>query len=213
MTDTLDEIALRIGADKSSQYHDYARVYEQLFASRRDAPVRLLELGWGFEALPGGAGASARMWEEFFTHPEARFSFIDIEAHQAPGGRVLLWQGDQADGRLADAVAQEMGPWDFIVDDASHVSSKTIAAFLAHFPHLRSGGVYVVEDIHSSYHAHYYGVNEANPNPRRDGRTAMGFFKALADQVNRDFFPAKYHHPFVVEEVRFVRDQVIVVKA
>jgi predicted O-methyltransferase YrrM len=56
---------------------------------------------------------------------------------------------DQADQVALEAiVAHEFGrqKLDLVVDDASHVLEPTRASFNALFPHLRAGGVYVIED-------------------------------------------------------------------
>lgn len=56
---------------------------------------------------------------------------------------------DQADGpRLADIVGTEFrgASVDLVVDDASHLPGPTRAAFDALFPHVRAGGLYVIED-------------------------------------------------------------------
>ena len=66
---TLDEIACRHGADKSSEQHGFTAVYERLFEPRRDEALTLLEIGV-FE------GASLGMWREYF--PSARIFAIDF---------------------------------------------------------------------------------------------------------------------------------------
>jgi hypothetical protein len=57
---TLDELAIKHGTDKSSPYHDYCRIHEELLAPLRHEPVALLELGVA-------NGASLRMWGDYFT--------------------------------------------------------------------------------------------------------------------------------------------------
>jgi predicted O-methyltransferase YrrM len=56
---------------------------------------------------------------------------------------------DQADrGRLHEIMAEEFGdePLDLVIDDASHYYDFTVASFEALFPHVRPGGLYVIED-------------------------------------------------------------------
>jgi predicted O-methyltransferase YrrM len=56
---------------------------------------------------------------------------------------------NQADReRLAEIVADEFGdsPIDLVVDDASHLYEETRSSFESLFPHLRPGGVFVIED-------------------------------------------------------------------
>ena len=43
------------------------------------------------------------------------------------------------------------GEYDVIVDDAAHTSANVISNFHRYFPKLKAGGVYFIEDTHSSY--------------------------------------------------------------
>jgi len=52
------------------------------------------------------------------------------------------------DARTNIATATEMLPdLDIIIDDASHASHHQQNAFLTLFPKLRSGGLYIIEDL------------------------------------------------------------------
>ena len=44
---SLDALAIRHGADKSSKVHGYTRAYERHFAPLRHLPIALLEIGVG----------------------------------------------------------------------------------------------------------------------------------------------------------------------
>jgi hypothetical protein len=41
--------------------------------------------------------------------------------------------------------------WDVVLDDASHVPSHQLETFLAFFPGLRPGGIYIIEDIETNF--------------------------------------------------------------
>ena len=60
------------------------------------------------------------------------------------------WYGvNQADReRLAQIVTEEFGtePLDLVVDDASHLYEESVASFEVLFPHVRPGGLYLLED-------------------------------------------------------------------
>ena len=63
------------------------------------------------------------------------------------------WGVDQTDrARLNEILAAELGdePLDLVIDDASHFLDETRASFDALFPHLRSGGLYLIEDWNSA---------------------------------------------------------------
>lgn len=115
-------------------------------------PVRLLELG----VLHGG---SLQLWRKYFG-PDAVVFGIDINPQVAaledPDYEVRI--GSQDDPQfLADVVA-EMGGVDIVIDDGSHFARHQRASFLALFPLVSVGGVYVVEDLHTSYWWDYGGA-------------------------------------------------------
>ena len=211
---TLDEIAKKYGTDKSSKSHHYTQWYEQYLESKRQEPITVLELGWGGHEDPNKGGASAQMWRDYF--PSATVVCVDNEektttkAHDGINFRL----GSQADPEFIKSLTDEFGPFDFIVDDASHLSSLTIKSFELLYEHLVSGGIYVVEDTHMAYHDFYYGKEEANSNPDLNGtesETAMNFFKRMADEVNFkgrgdsdwDLFPAEHSWGYDLEFIHF----------
>lgn len=69
-------------------------------------------------------------------------------------GRIRVYQGRQEDAELLNRIARENAPegFDIIIDDCSHVGALTRASFRLLFDeHLKSGGVYVVEDWGTGY--------------------------------------------------------------
>jgi hypothetical protein len=139
----LDEIAAKWGTDKSSLGHDYTPTYERFLAPLRRGRVALLEIGWG-------SGASAAMWCEYF--PNAVVAVIDqsfTTGMYPPEGlwdRVHRFRGDQADPAVVVSAAA-LGPFDVVIDDASHQPDRTAASFELLWRHLRPGGMYFVEDV------------------------------------------------------------------
>ena len=166
----LDEIALRTGADKGSHFHNYTEVYSQYFYPLRDQPIRFLEIGL-FK------GKSARMWEEYF--PEASLHFIDctldfVEYYSGRSNYYLADQENPAD--LKRVVEASGGDFDIILDDGGHTMNQQIVSFRELFPHVKSGGLYIIEDLHTSYWPGFGGGNHPG--------TAIAFLKGLIDDVN-----------------------------
>ena len=58
------------------------------------------------------------------------------------------WRTNQADSARLQAIAANdfIGPFDLVIDDASHLYGPTKASFEALFPLLRPGGLYIIED-------------------------------------------------------------------
>jgi predicted O-methyltransferase YrrM len=74
---------------------------------------------------------------------------------------------DQADvAQLDELVCLFDGPLDLVIDDASHLEPQTRASFNRLFPHLRPGGLYVIEDWswpHTGYVHDDPAYNEVTP--------------------------------------------------
>lgn len=128
-----------------SKWTHYFEIYTRELTRFRSRPVSFLEIG----VFRGG---SIPMWKAFFADG-ARLTFIDIDPDCATlaveGTTVEI--GNQADpGFLADLAARH-GPFDVVLDDGSHVCAHQIASFENLWPHVADGGLYLVEDCHTSY--------------------------------------------------------------
>lgn len=208
---SLHDIGLRHGTDKA-WHHGYTHRYAPLFEPLRDQPVRLLELGVK-------DGASLRMWREYF--PKGTIFGLDIEPVVVPNCTVFV--GDQSDRTVIGNAGDNCGPFDIIIDDASHISSKTIQSWELLYPYLRPGGYYVVEDTHSAYHEQFYGRDEANQNPdlpTASGQpTSMQYLRRLADEANYhsangwDLFPARYWKGYQIDSICFSFNLAVIRKA
>jgi hypothetical protein len=127
----------------------YFSVYSSIFGARRDAPLRVLEIG-----VLGGA--SLKLWRKYFRHPETVVVGIDISAdcavYESPTDAIYVRIGSQIDAVFLKNLVEEFGPFDVIVDDGSHISSHIITTFnTLYCTGLRDEGIYLVEDLHASY--------------------------------------------------------------
>jgi cephalosporin hydroxylase len=153
---TLDQLGLLHGADKSSAGHDFTRIYEHYVGNWRHRPVTVLEIGvW--------RGASVRMWRDYF--PQGRVFGIDIDPQAAAqtGERIEIFIGDQADTDLLSRVVKRAGALDVVVDDGSHRVEQQLPTLRFLWPHVKPGGIYVVEDTHTSYLTSY-GMGRGMPS-------------------------------------------------
>jgi SAM-dependent methyltransferase len=145
MTHSLDALALHHKTDKSSAGHKYTPIYEPYVAALRLEPVTLLEIGVR-------RGASVRMWRDYF--PNGRIFGVDIipDAKVHAGDRLEILIGDQRDREFLARVKAATGRLDIIVDDGSHRYADQKATLTELWPHLKPGGIYILEDTHTSYH-------------------------------------------------------------
>ncbi len=162
----LDEMAKEAGTDKSSQFHDYMHMYAHEFTRFKDLPIRFLEIGlW--------EGSSAKLWENYFPKAELHFIDISLDAVKFKSGRSHYHRYNQEDPEDLQRFLEVVpGPFDIIVDDGGHTARQQLTSFSFLFPRVSSGGIYVIEDLHSSY---WGGTGPGS---------TIHFLKALIDQVN-----------------------------
>jgi predicted O-methyltransferase YrrM len=136
----LDLIGVREGTDKSSLIGDYLRFYDALFDKMRHDEFNFIEIGV-FN------GASARMWEQYFTRARIIGVDIDPRCRGYATDRVHIEIGSQNDPEFLHHLAASWPPR-VVIDDGSHQSYDIIFTFERLFPVLQPGGVYVIEDLH-----------------------------------------------------------------
>ncbi len=153
--------------------------YEAHFRPWRRKAISLLEIGV-FE------GASLRVWERYFRRGQIVGLDIADKRHFS-GGRVRVHQGDQTDAGLLKRLSEQVGGFDIVIDDGSHMNAHVLASFLALFPLLRDGGLYVVEDLQTSYWRHFGG----NWTDLNSGKTGVSFLKDRVDGLNCHWIPGR----------------------
>lgn len=173
----LDRLACEAGTDKSSAYHNYTKVYADFFGPIKNDPLVFLELGIY-------KGNSVKLWENYF--PEATLYFIDNNPSQIEyfSKRSHYHFIDQTDWLTLHAFAKSVGrEFDIILDDAGHTMVGQIGGFKTFFQYLKSGGIYIIEDLHSSYWQ-YYGGGGTMDSPKSGPNTCVGYLQSLVDELN-----------------------------
>ena len=129
----------------------YLLEYERILADWRDREARVLELGVS-------SGASLLMWKDYL--PNGIIVGLDIDAMPrkiAGQDRIHFIRAGQDDTAALDqAAAIAGGPFDLIIDDASHLGYLTKRSFLYLFPKLlKPGGTYAIEDFCTGFLPEY----------------------------------------------------------
>lgn len=191
----LCRIAARHDTDK---VHPYTRVYYDLLAHVRQKRLRVLEIG----VYNGG---SLRMWRDFL--PNARLFGIDIDS------RCLAFEQEIVDttirlvdqgnaSQLTEFVEETGGQFDLIVDDGGHTMTQQTTSFEVLFPHVVTGGVYVIEDIGTAYWEEFGGRDIGV-----DG-TSVALVKRLIDSINVGTPKPPYHSAVSPESIAQLRGDV-----
>ena len=185
--DDLISLADKYGTDKWSS-HYYAQHYETHLSVFKNKKIKLLEIGVGGYSDPDKGGESLRMWKEYFC--EGSIYAIDIfDKSSLEEDRIKIFQGSQTDNAFLQKVAEGAGGFDVIIDDGSHVNNHIISSFKYLFQHLKEGGVYVVEDLQTSY----WKNDGGDSFDLRNKKTAMNFFKSLIDSLNYEEIDNPYY--------------------
>lgn len=152
---TLTEIANKYGTDKGTikkhdwegDRHHYSEVYARYLDQVSHQPLTILEIGIG-------SGPSLRMWYEYL--PNARIYALDIDDKTMYNNdRVQCYKGDQSNRDHLKKLMQIIGkPLDVIIDDGGHYMNQQQISLGCLFPYLDRGGLYFIEDLHTSYWPH-----------------------------------------------------------
>jgi len=172
MSGNLEKLAIKYGTDKSSEVHNYCEKYEKYLPFNRYDNLNILEIG----VLNG---KSLKTWQEYYY--KSKIVGIDInpdcKQYDDRNNNIYVEIGSQDDHVFLNDIMREYGPFDMILDDGSHMNEHVIFSFEHLFQSLKSGGIYIVEDVSTSYWS-WYGGGLNNPN------SMMEYFKRLADDIN-----------------------------
>lgn len=137
--DSMSQLAAMTQTDKYHTHQYIQSVYEEKFDPYRTSSKLVVEIGVY-------QGESLRLWRRYF--PFARIVGVDINLSSVDGCEVI--QADQSKDEDLIRVAQNIDQADLIIDDGSHRMRDQQRTFYILFKALRSGGLFVLEDLHTS---------------------------------------------------------------
>lgn len=159
----------------------YERELAELATASRsgklERPLRILEIGvW--------RGGSLNLWRRYFGENAVIFGIdIDPESAQWATGHAQIRIGSQVDSDFMMETIQEMGGVDIVIDDGSHQSRHVIESLRMLWPVLEFNGIYIIEDLHTSYWPEWGG------GLRRSG-SSIETIKGLIDVLHQPYFGA-----------------------
>ena len=147
----------------------YFDIYHRHFEPFRGKPITVVEFG----VFQGG---SLQMWRDYFG-PQAHIVGVDINPQCADmaDGQTEIVIGDQEDRVFLRELAERLGTIDVVIEDGGHTMDQQINTFEELWPAMSDGGVFLIEDLHTSYWNKYGGGH------RRPG-TFIEYAKNLIDQ-------------------------------
>ncbi len=154
----------------SMKWEQYIEIYERLLRPYlyENKAINLLEIGVQ-------NGGSLETWKKYLPKGSHIYG-IDVNPlcnNLNFSSNITFIHGSATDEELVQKHFQEM-KFDVIIDDGSHHCQDVITTFELLFSKVKEGGLYIVEDCHSSYWAKYGGEYQ-NPN------SSIEYFKKLVD--------------------------------
>ena len=89
--------------------------------------------------------------------------------------RDKIFIGSQENKTFLLQTTKKIGKIDIVIDDGGHQMEQQITSFEVLFPQLAEGGVYVIEDLHTSFWPEFGGGKT---------RTTLNLMKMLVDKLH-----------------------------
>ncbi len=159
----------------SDKWEQYLPIYDSELRPylERGAPVAMLEIGVQ-------NGGSLEIWHKLLP-PRSRVVGLDLDERCRAlklGDGIELYIGDATQKAFIDEALGDTR-FDIVIDDGSHRAKDVIASFEILFGRLKPGGIYIVEDLHTSYWPAYGGGFRAEGS-------SIEWAKSLVDAINAD---------------------------
>jgi len=191
--------------------HQYGHTFDSLFRRFKYKAVKLLEIGIG-GYKNGMGGQSLNAWQCYF--PFGTLVACDIlprEQLQTP--RTKIYRLDQSSEAQLLELRSKEGPFDIIMDDGSHRSPHQILTFKVLFQSVNRGGIYVIEDVQTSYWQDWDGASVTSP---AFADTCVGYFLEMTKYLNHEEFAdgnAEFREQAIpVKQIIFEHNLIIVLK-
>ena len=156
-------------SDKWASYLDH---YDEKLYSYQKLPIKFFEIG----IMNGG---SLEIFSKYFLNAELILG-CDVDPKckdlNFDKSNIKVIVGNVNESEIKNQIIKH-SEFDIIIDDGSHNSNDIVISFCNYFNHLKDGGLFIIEDLHCSYHQEhrgglFYPISSIN------------FFKKLVDIIN-----------------------------
>lgn len=153
------------------KWNHYFDVYDRHFSKYINKDIVILEIGVS-------QGGSLQMWKDYFGDKAKIFGIdinpacIDLEEEN-----IKIFIGSQSDRNFLRDLKTKIPLIDILIDDGGHTMVQQIVSYEELFNHIKDDGVYLCEDLHTSYWFEYGG------GYKRRG-TFIEYSKNFIDSIN-----------------------------
>jgi 23S rRNA U2552 (ribose-2'-O)-methylase RlmE/FtsJ len=134
----------------------YFDIYDRHFSRFRNRDITVLEIGIS-------QGGSLQMWKNYFGE-KAKIYGIDINPRckELEEENINILIGSQSDRKFLRKIKTSIPKIDILIDDGGHTMNQQIVTFEELFDHVKDDGVYLCEDLHTSYLVRFGGGYKRN---------------------------------------------------
>ena len=127
------------------KWQHYFDIYDRHFSRFRGAEVHVVEIGVD-------QGGSLQMWKDYFGQ-NAKIYGVDINytCKELEEENIEIFIGDQENRGFLESLTVKIPRIDILIDDGGHRMEQQINTFEVLFPHISKNGIYLCEDLHTSY--------------------------------------------------------------
>ena len=150
-----------------NKWSNYFNIYDAHFSRFRGTAVNVLEIGIG-------EGGSLQMWKWYFGSKSKIFGIDHQERKLFKEARIETFKCDQENIEEMTEILVMLPKIDIIIDDGGHTMDQQLATFQVVYPFISDTGIYLCEDIHSSFLPEFGGDTK---------RTFLAVMKKHIDQL------------------------------
>ena len=153
------------------KWQHYFDIYDRHFSKFRGKEVVVLEIG----VFQGG---SLQMWKNYFGD-KARIIGIDVnpECKKFEEENIEIYIGSQSDRSFWRELKSKIPDVDILIDDGGHTMNQQIVTFEEMYGKVKSNGVFLCEDLHTSYWLNFGGGYKRY-------NTFIEYSKNMIDKIN-----------------------------
>ena len=170
--------------------HEYGPAYARHIGPLRDRELRVLEIGIGCTPWMPVEGGSLAFWRSYV--PCVHLTWVDFDGGcvERIGSRAdAAFQADQSVPADLLRVYSQGGPFDVIVDDGGHTMKQQITTLRTLFPKLPPAGIFVLEDLLTSFVPPSMGGHDMVPQANTTGaRFVSDVISHMHMKSNKPFF-------------------------
>ena len=192
-------------------HHEYHKYYEPVLKPFYNSHGSIVEIGIG-------SGASLPIWTSLFKN--AHIYGVDKETEIKNSEKYTILIADQSNVNDLNDLRKSLTDKNvfFINDDGSHIPEHQLLTFNTLFPILLEGGIYIIEDIETSYWTTGTCYNYETRYGYKNPNSIIEIFKDVTDIINREFIADNtvlsnqiLHYDYI-ESVTFAKNCIIIKK-